>query len=101
MTTQVFFVASSAKDALLVPASAVKSDDRDKTKGVVYIQTGDKKFEPKEVDLGVNNRVQVQILSGLAEGDTVVTNYRSLTDGSTPSNRPLNTQGVPSQLMRR
>lgn len=82
MTTQVFFVLSSAKDTLLIPASAVKIDEKDKTKGTVYVQKNDKNFEPREISLGVNNRIQIEALSGLNENDNVATSYKTVINSS-------------------
>ena len=39
----------------------------------VYVQTSGESFEKREVKLGVDDGVNVQILSGISEGDWVVT----------------------------
>jgi macrolide-specific efflux system membrane fusion protein len=71
MTAQVFFVVASAKDALLVPASAVRrgADGR----ATVRVVGAEGKLELREVKLGLSNRVSAQILSGLQPGERVAT----------------------------
>lgn len=41
--------------------------------GVVRVLTADKQVEMRKVTLGLNNNVRVQVLSGLAEGEQVIT----------------------------
>lgn len=67
MTAQVFFVRNSAEDALVVPLGAL---NQGKNGATVWRQTG-AGFEPVAVTLGVRNRTQVQVLSGLQEGDRI------------------------------
>jgi macrolide-specific efflux system membrane fusion protein len=95
MTAQVFFVASSAKDAVLVPLTALRpvaSEGRTRgpsgagerasgldprsqfAKGVALVSvvgTGGKVAD-REVKVGVMNRVSAQIVSGLEPGEKVV-----------------------------
>ncbi|MBI4968871.1 MAG: efflux RND transporter periplasmic adaptor subunit [Rhodospirillales bacterium] len=90
MSAQVFFVHAAAQDALLVPiaalAQAEAGQDRaagkrreggppDRGRGTVLV-VKDGKPEARPVTVGVRNRVQAQILSGLAEGDEVVIGRR-------------------------
>lgn len=99
MTAQVFFVVASAQDALLVPAAAVAtsgtaprrerpagSEGRQPgqgsaagrgemprvSKGTVQVRNAQGVLESREVETGVTNRVQVQIIKGLQEGEEVV-----------------------------
>jgi len=89
MTAQVFFVASSAKDAVLVPLAALHpvaaeggarsprgagTDPRSQfTKGVALVSVvDDGKVADREVKVGVMNRVSAQILSGIEPGESVV-----------------------------
>ena len=102
MTAQVFFVASSAKDAVLVPLAALRQvaakrpsggaraagerasgagerasgvDPRTQfAKGVALVSVvgDDGKPVDREVNVGVMNRVSVQIVSGLEPGEKVV-----------------------------
>ncbi|NGZ06385.1 MAG: efflux RND transporter periplasmic adaptor subunit [Magnetococcales bacterium] len=86
MSAQVSFVHAAATDALLVPVSALgnaaldkdKDKDKDKEKrahrtpGTTVRLMIDGKPESRTVEVGVKNRLQAQILSGLEEGDEVV-----------------------------
>ncbi len=87
MTAQVFFVVAQAKDALLLPMSALSmtpvrtagngggSPTRRATAQVVAAGGG---FSPREVEVGVSNRIQAQILSGLEEGERVLATQAGL-----------------------
>lgn len=59
-----------AEEALLVPRSALM---RDYDQHYVYVQTGGEHFEKRPVQLGVDDGFQVQIRSGISEGEWVVT----------------------------
>jgi macrolide-specific efflux system membrane fusion protein len=95
MTAQVFFVASSAKDAVLVPLAALRpvaSEARSRgprgagerasgidprtqfAKGAALVSVvgADGKATDREVKVGVMNRVSAQIVSGLEPGEKVV-----------------------------
>jgi macrolide-specific efflux system membrane fusion protein len=71
MTAQVFFVVAEAKDAVLVPFSAVQRAADGRTS--VQVLGTDGKLESREVRLGLSDRVSVQIVSGLATGERIVT----------------------------
>ncbi len=75
MTAQVNIVLNEVKDALVIPASALgKRDRKTKTYTVNVLETqGElKKVVPRQVKVGLNNRVQAQVLEGLKEGEEVV-----------------------------
>jgi len=99
MTAQVFFVASSAKHAVLVPIAALSPpapatlkpgapgasgagqrkasgiDPRDQYasgRATVSVVDASGKVTEREVAIGVMNRISVQILSGLEPGERVV-----------------------------
>jgi len=71
MTAQVFFLLGEAKDTLMVPVNAVKTD-KDGSSYVMVMRNGQP--EKQIVEAGLKNRVDIQIKSGLKEGDTVVSN---------------------------
>ncbi|RZI81989.1 MAG: efflux RND transporter periplasmic adaptor subunit [Rubrivivax sp.] len=74
MTAQVFVVLAKAKDALLIPATAL-SDKASNGQYTVRVLEGagpDQKVKPRKVRVGLNNRVQAQVLEGLKAGDKVV-----------------------------
>ena len=71
MTTQVFFVASQVKDALTVPVAAlVGNPGTDKQVARVVAKNG--AIQERELRLGISDRLRVQVLDGLNEGDHVL-----------------------------
>ena len=67
MTAQITFVSEEAEDVLYVSRKAIVSQDG---KTYVYVGNGEQK-ELKEVETGLENSTQTEIISGLSEGDTV------------------------------
>ena len=57
--------------SLAVPGSAVLTDSKGSK---VWIKNADGSFSPKMIKSGSGNSKYVQVLSGLAAGDIVVTN---------------------------
>jgi len=72
MTAQVFFVKSRAKDALLLPLSAVKRKSPNSKTATVEVLLKDQTHQKREVELGVSNRIYVQILSNVDEGEEII-----------------------------
>jgi macrolide-specific efflux system membrane fusion protein len=99
MSAQVYFVLARAQDALLVPAAALQPAERSgKSRGggsaaaepksdkdrqrreagsaekraYTVRVVANEKTEERKVAVGVMNRIQAQVLSGLAEGEKVV-----------------------------
>ncbi|OJU14245.1 MAG: hypothetical protein BGN86_11005 [Caulobacterales bacterium 68-7] len=72
MTAQVYVVLGQAKNALTIPASALGPKGKDGGY-VVRVMVGKDQIEPRRVKIGINNNVTAQVLSGLSEGDKVVT----------------------------
>jgi macrolide-specific efflux system membrane fusion protein len=82
MTAQVFFIIADASDTLLVPMAALQllpgkpvrqnSVGKGKRKATVQVLAADGKTEIREVEVGVSDRIQAQILSGLQEGERVL-----------------------------
>ncbi len=69
--------ASKQVDAIVVPDEAVlRTGERD----TVFIVRGEGKYEPREVKLGIASDGVVQILSGVEEGDEIVTSAMFLID---------------------
>jgi len=77
MSSAATIVTNVVKDALLVPNGAVKSDGD----GGYYVQVLDASGAPQKVvvETGEANATQTQILSGISEGDKVVTASSSAT----------------------
>jgi len=67
---EVYLKSESLPDVLVVPVSALIEEQ-----GIfyVYVQTGGESFEKREVQLGVNDGFEVQVLKGIEEGERVVT----------------------------
>lgn len=84
MTAQVFIVLSKADHALVIPASALgKLDRKSKTYEVSVLEGADgrQKVAKRQVRIGLNNRVQAQVLDGLKEGELVVVGDASSSGG--------------------
>jgi Cu(I)/Ag(I) efflux system membrane fusion protein len=77
MYATIRFSAGSLLDVLSVPRSAVLSTG---TRSLVFVKRGDGQLEPRDVTLGVAGVDRVEILSGLAAGDTVVASATFLVD---------------------
>ncbi|GAA3548015.1 efflux RND transporter periplasmic adaptor subunit [Zobellella aerophila] len=92
MTTQVFFVRAEAEDALLVPMSALTFPDRqDRGQARVGVLKADGSIEERQIKVGVNNRIQAEILEGLAEGEQVILNV-------SPGGEPARSGGMRFRL---
>lgn len=79
MTAQIYIIIDQAKDALLVPSAAIQErparnqiEGQAKTSKVVRVLSDDGTVEPRTVEVGIDNRVNAQILSGLKEGEQVI-----------------------------
>ncbi|KIY39517.1 hemolysin secretion protein D [Pseudomonas sp. 10-1B] len=71
MTTQVFFVAGQASQVLTAPLAAL-DDAGDEGLRLAQVFTRDGKIEQRKVRTGLSDRLRVQILDGLAEGEQLV-----------------------------
>lgn len=78
MTAQVYIVLAEAKDVLSIPSQAIVQTLAD-NKAIVYLLNSDNTVEERQVTLGINNNVSVEIQSGLKEGEIVIV---SSTNGS-------------------
>ncbi|WP_294834449.1 efflux RND transporter periplasmic adaptor subunit [uncultured Gilliamella sp.] len=78
MTAQVYIVLAEAKDVLSIPSQAIVQTLAD-NKAIVYLLNSDNTVEERQVTLGINNNVNVEIQSGLKEGEIVIV---SSTNGS-------------------
>lgn len=85
MTAQVYVVIDQAKDALLIPSTALKNSKTDtsgKTTATVRVLKADGTAKEQPVTVGINNRVNAQILSGLKAGDDVILSEDSGNNGN-------------------
>ncbi|MEJ6123367.1 efflux RND transporter periplasmic adaptor subunit [Vibrio sp. 2-Bac 85] len=89
MTAQVSIVLGSAEEALLIPSQVLtsKSERNDQYRVSILV---DGKIEKRKVEIGINNKVQAQVLSGLNEGDQVILGQSSVKEVRTRSALQLN-----------
>jgi macrolide-specific efflux system membrane fusion protein len=85
MTTQVSIILEKAEDALLVPSQVLVKRSGLKASYQVLVKNGNQ-AEYRNVDVGINNKIYAQILSGLNEGDEIVISQSSGLDGTASSN---------------
>jgi macrolide-specific efflux system membrane fusion protein len=94
MTAQVYIVQASAKDAIIVPSSALER--RGRGQYAVKVVDKDGKVEERRVKIGINTSVDAQVLDGLKEGEKVIvaqaTGEKSNQNGQNQRN-PLNPMG--------
>ena len=78
-------------DALFVPESAVlKPGDRQ----LVFLDRGDGRLEPREIETGTRVEGGYAVLSGLVEGDKVVTSANFLIDSESSLKAVLSSMGA-------
>ena len=96
MTAQVYIVIDQAKDALLIPSAALQpttksqsnkdnpaSSDNGKA-AMVRVLKADGQVVEQPITVGINNRVNAQILTGLTEGDEVILGEEDAGKGGPP-----------------
>ena len=71
MTTQVFFVAGQANQVLTAPLAALDDSDSEGLR-LAQVLGQDGKLEQRKVRVGLSDRLRVQILEGLQEGERLV-----------------------------
>jgi macrolide-specific efflux system membrane fusion protein len=106
MSAQVFFVQASAKDVLVVPSSAINSmggSRRDGANGAprkaeVAVVNSSGATETREVEVGIRNRVNAEVKSGLKEGELVVVGSDS-DSGTATTNRGTGNRSQRSMRM--
>lgn len=81
MTTQVFFVVASAEQVLSVPAGAVRPTGRGQST-VQVLRNG--VTETVNVQIGISDRVYIEIKSGLNAGDEVIIPAQQAMPGGMP-----------------
>ncbi len=81
---------TAARDGLRIPADALIDSG---TRKVVFVALGEGKFQPREVAVGPVTGDQVEVLSGLEEGEKVVTRANFLVDSESRLRASLATMG--------
>ena len=79
-----------AREGLRIPADAVI---RTGTKDVVFLARGEGRFEPRVVEIGAKAGEEVEVTSGLAEGQEVVTRANFLVDSESQLRASLSAIG--------
>ena len=59
------------KDSIMVIPEALLQFDKDTDEPYVEVMVGDQKFERKDIEIGISDGVNVEIVSGLSEDDEV------------------------------
>jgi len=86
MTAKVSIVLDRRANALIIPATALGAKGKDGAY-TVRIKTEDGAIEKRQVKVGLNNNVNVEVLSGLKEGEAVVVGEASATTSSSSRRR--------------
>ena len=82
MTAQIYIIVNEAKNTLLVPSTVIqekqaKEKGKSTTGKFVRVLKDDGTVEERTVEVGIDNRVNAQILSGLKEGEEVIISEES------------------------
>ncbi|MGP9545971.1 efflux RND transporter periplasmic adaptor subunit [Psychrobacter sp. AOP7-B1-25] len=84
MTAQIYIIVNEAKNALLVPSTVIqerRSKGNKKGKAAagkfVRVLKEDGTVEERTVEVGIDNRVNAQILSGVKEGEEIIISEES------------------------
>ncbi|WP_439271567.1 efflux RND transporter periplasmic adaptor subunit [Pseudochrobactrum sp. HB0163] len=72
MTAEVHIILGQASNVLLIPSSALQDTDSD-GKATVHVLEKDGEITERQVETGLNDKVMVEIRSGLDEGEKIVT----------------------------
>jgi len=95
MTTEVHIVLNEAKQVLTIPSSALDKPGPD-GRYRIRVLMPDKSIETRDVSIGINNRVNAQVLDGLKEGEQVIVGEaKASSSGNSTNNRP----GPPPGMM--
>ncbi len=96
MTAQVFFVIAAAQDTLLLPTTAVSIQrapqspaDANGAPATVTVLDLNDRLEERRIRVGISNRIQIEVLEGLKEGDQVVTSAPGGSDQRNNQARPM------------
>ena len=90
MTAQVYVIIDKASNTLIVPSAAIrKGGGSDSSPNGTYVRVlkADESVEDRPVKVGIDNRVNAQILSGLKAGEAVIIGENSGKSGQEQSRR--------------
>lgn len=86
MTAEVEIILGEARDVVLVPTSAVQKG-AGLARPTVSVVTASGSVEPREVETGLDDTINVEIRSGISEGERIVTGQASGTGAAASSGR--------------
>ncbi|QBH97948.1 efflux RND transporter periplasmic adaptor subunit [Limnobaculum zhutongyuii] len=84
MTAQVYIVLDQAKDTIVIPTTALNDTDNQGNASVQVVDASGKVIQ-KKVKTGINNNVDVQIISGLEEGENVIVSEAGAAGSTQPA----------------
>jgi len=84
MTTEVHIVVARAKNARTIPSAAISERNSDGTYRVQVLEPGGS-ASPRNVKIGLNNKLTAEVLQGLKEGEQVITSKVSADAGGSQS----------------
>ena len=87
MGAQATIITDSKTDTLFIPSSSIQSENGSSS---VRILTKNGQVEQNAVETGISSDTQMEIISGLSEGDTIIT---STTNGTATQQTGNNTSG--------
>ena len=95
MTAQVYIVLESAKNVLTIPSAALGRKGKDGGYSVMVADPKDKHKRPerRKITIGINDGTNVQVLSGLKNGEQVVIAQAASSSGSSSSSSSSSRSG--------
>jgi macrolide-specific efflux system membrane fusion protein len=76
MTAEVHIVLGEARNVLIVPAGALANKGADNSYVVQVVEPGGG-VTRRTIKVGLNNKIMAEVISGLKEGERVVTGQKS------------------------
>ena len=92
MTADIVFVTEQKEDVLYISKKAIQEENG---KTYVYYKTPTGEMDLKEVEVGIHNGVNIEILSGLEEGDTIYLASRVSSENAVMSSDSLEEDSIP------
>ena len=86
MTAQVSIILDSVEDTLQVPSQVLIEKPNQDNSYQVPVKVGNQ-IEYRDVEVGINNSIYAQIISGLKQGDEIIIGQSSADQGSTSSSQ--------------
>jgi macrolide-specific efflux system membrane fusion protein len=94
MTAQVTIVLQAAEDVLTIPSSVLTGTGRNGGYMLSIWNEGEGRAEPRRVEVGLNNKVTAEVVSGLNEGDLIVSGLAMGAPGARSSSGSSGTRNL-------